>query len=188
MINVFKKPLPIALGEDAGKTVYYAAFSRKGTANSIDIATQMKEGSSAFTRGEIIGITMDLPARIKEAMLAGQAVHILGLGTFKPSLATAVQPTKEQLRTSHIHIKGINFQPESELIADLNAKAKFEWIEAAKADAEDSANPDAPIDTNSTPSAPVPEGSPEGGTTGNTDSTPAPDPNGGVVEGGTVVF
>lgn len=166
MINVVKKPFIVNLGPDAGKTAYYAAFSRKGTANSIDIAQQMKEGSSAFTLGEVVGITLDLPARIKAALLNGQAVRIDGLGTFKPALSTAVQSTKEALKASHVTIKSLNFVPDPELIATLNAKAQFEWIEPSKAAAEDD-------DT------PTPEGSSEGSTTNGstTGTTPPPNPD-----------
>ena len=175
MINIVKKSVVLSLGPDAGKTAYYAAFSRKGTANSIDIAQQMKEGSSAFTLGEVVGITLDLPARIKAALLNGQAVRIDGLGTFKPSLSTAVQPTKEALKASHVTIKSLNFMPDPELIATLNAKAQFEWIDPAKAATEDADTPDAP-----SPSAPVPDGSTDGNNT--------PSDTGGIEHDGTVEF
>lgn len=142
MIQCFKKPVLIDSKEKKG-TFYYASFSRKGTADSVALAEEMKEGSSSFTKGEVVGVTLDLPLRIKQALLAGMAVKINGLGTFKPSLQVAeVKEKPEELKTSAIRIKGLNFAPDPVLLSDLNAKAKYEWIEASKADSED-ANDDA---------------------------------------------
>lgn len=137
MIQCYKKKVNITTGDNPGE-YYYAAFSRKGTADSIALAEQMKEGSSAFTRGEVVGITLDLPAHIKQAILNGQAVKINGLGTFKPSLTVSkVQADPDDLKTSAISIKSINFAPDAELLSDLNAQAEYQWISASAAADED---------------------------------------------------
>lgn len=144
MIQVYKKPINLTQGERQG-VHYYAAYSRKGTANSIDLANVMAEGSSAFSPGEVVGVTIDLPKRIKQALLAGQAVHLDGLGTFKPALSVReVKRKPEDLKTSAISIKGINFTPDVKLISDLNAEARYEWINANLASGEDDGTTDAP--------------------------------------------
>ena len=138
MIQCYKKPVVIQIGEDAGKTAYYAAFSRKGTADTIALSEEMKEGSSSFTKGEVVGVTLDLPARIKSALLAGQAVKINGLGVFKPSLTVdKVQTDPDKLTASAISIKSLNFTPDSTLLSDLNEQAVYQWISADKASDED---------------------------------------------------
>lgn len=140
MINVFKKPLKVE-GKEKNGTFWYAAFSRKGTADTIELAQEMGDGSSSFTKGEIVGITIDLPNRIKHALLNGKAVKINGLGVFKPSLTVdEVKADPKELRTSAISIKSLNFTPDAILLQELNAAAKFEWIKATDADDEDAAD------------------------------------------------
>lgn len=146
------------MGEKQGTRVYYGAYSRKGTADTIALAKQMSEGSSSFTKGEVVGITLDLPRTIKQALLNGEAVRIDGLGTFKPSLHTdKVQEKKEDLKTNAISIAGINFTPDPKFLMELNSEAEFVWIDARQASTEDDGTTDM---------SPTPSGSNTGGTSG----------------------
>ena len=137
MLQIFKKKIMLD-GKEKKGLHYYASFSRRGTADSLKLAEEMKEGSSAFTRGEVVGVTLDLPNRIKEALLNGMAVKINGLGTFKPALHTSeVKADPAELKASAVSIKSLNFSPDAKLLTELNQLAKFEWIDEAKADNED---------------------------------------------------
>lgn len=171
MIQVYKRPITVSIGDNPG-TYYCAGFSRKGTADSIALAEQMKEGSSSFTRGEVVGVTLDLPARIKQALLAGEAVKINGLGIFKPSLTVKkVQENPEDLKTSAISIKTLNFKPDTALLEQLNREATYEWISVEKAnteDATDNANGTPTDGTTGTEGDNTPSGTGGTGTGGNT--------------------
>lgn len=146
MINIVKKPANIKGFADASKNgiYYYAAYSRKGTIDTVTLAKQMSETSSAFTKGEVVGVTIDLPTGIKHALLAGQAVTINGLGTFKPSLSTSeIKANKDELKASAVSIKSLNFAPDASLLKQLNEEAVFQWIDASAASAEDDGSTDA---------------------------------------------
>lgn len=145
MIQVYKKPAKIE-GKEKQGVFYYAAYSRKGTAATIELANLMAEGSSAFTKGEVVGVTLDLPNRIKQVLLNGQAVHINGLGTFKPALTVReVKANPDELKTSAISVRSINFTPEPAFVASINAEARYEWINASNADVADDGSDDAPV-------------------------------------------
>lgn len=142
MITCYKKPVQVD-GKEKKGTYYYAAYTRKGTSDTLRLSKEMREQSSSFTIGEISGVTLDLPATIKRALLAGQAVRIDGLGTFKPALHTdEIKQNPDDLRTSAIRIAGIHFAPDAEMLASLNREAKFEWVNASKADKEDDGSGD----------------------------------------------
>lgn len=179
MIQVYKKPINITSGENPG-LYYYAAFSRKGTANTVNLAKTMSEGSSSFTKGEIVGVTIDLPVGIKNALLAGQAVTIDGLGTFKPSLTVReVKANPDELKISAISVRGINFTPDPSLITDINLQARFEWINADRA--QDDGSGDVPgVDNSSDGNESEQQG--DGGSQGGSAQNPRPgavivDPN-----------
>lgn len=173
MIQIFKKSVVLD-GKEKKGLFYCASFTRRGVADSLALAEEMKENSSSFTSGEVVGVTLDLPKRIKQALLNGMAVKINGLGTFKPSLHTAeVKADPAELKASAVSIKSINFAPDALLLSDLNNKAKFEWIDEAKADTEDKKdgtdeekpsdeNPDDPAPGTGTTTTP-PTGSVDGG-------------------------
>ena len=193
MINIVKKPIRIVSAADPAKngTFYYAAYSRKGTTNTVQLARQMSETSSSFTKGEVVGVTLDLPTGIKHALLAGQAVTIDGLGTFKPALATReVKAEREELKASAVSIRSLNFTPDPGLLAQLNAEATFQWIDAAAASTEDDGTADSPSADGNNPSLPsdATNGSnpSEGGSSGTTDpNKPSED---GVVDDGSITF
>lgn len=184
MINIVKKPIRIVSATDPAKngTFYYAAYSRKGTTNTVQLARQMSENSSSFTKGEVVGVTLDLPTGIKHALLAGQAVTIDGLGTFKPALATReVKADRDELKASAVSIRSLNFTPDPGLLAQLNAEATFQWIDAAAASTEDDGTADSPATDGNNPSNPS-----EGGSSDTTDpNKPSED---GVVDGGSITF
>lgn len=157
MIYAYKKPIKIATGEKQG-TFFYAAYSRLDTVDTMGLAESMKEGSSSFTRGEVAGVTLDLPAQIKNAILAGMAVTINGLGTFKPSLTVEeVQEDPQKLKTSAISISGINFRPDPQLMRELNQKAQYAWVNKASTE-EDDGSTDSPEGTRGEGNAPAPSG------------------------------
>ena len=207
MINIVKKPIRITLSSDPSKngTFYFAAYSRKGTINTVQLAGQMSETSSAFTKGEVVGVTLDLPTGIKRALLDGQAVTIDGLGTFKPALSTReVKANKEDLRASAVSIRSLNFTPDPKLLAQLNSEVQFQWIDPTAAATEDDGSTDTPpADGSPSDSAATPSDSAGSGSAAATDDTnpsnggsegtdTPTDPNkpseDGVVDGGSITF
>ena len=188
MINIVKKPIRITLSSDPSKNgiFYFAAYSRKGTINTVQLANQMSETSSAFTKGEVVGVTLDIPTGIKRALLAGQAVTIDGLGTFKPALSTReIKANRDELKASAVSIRSLNFSPDPKLLAALNAEAQFQWIDPTSAATEDDGSTDTPSDGTDTPSDGTDTPSSDDGD--NTIDPNKPSEN-GVVDGGSISF
>ncbi len=195
MINIVKKPIRIQSATDPLRNgvYFYAAYSRKGTINTVQLAGQMSETSSAFTKGEVVGVTLDIPIGIKRALLDGQAVTIDGLGTFKPALSTReVKANKEDLRANAVSIRSLNFTPDPKLLAQLNAEVQFQWIDPTAAATEDDGSTDTPP-ADGSPSDSAGSGSaaatddtnPADG--GNTSDANQPSED-GVVDGGSISF
>ena len=185
MINIVKKPIRIQSATDPSRNgvYFYAAYSRKGTINTVQLAGQMRETSSAFTKGEVVGVTLDLPTGIKRALLDGQAVTIHGLGTFKPALSTReVKANKEDLRASAVSIRSLNFTPDPKLLAQLTAEVQFQWIDPTAAATEDDGSTDTPpADGSPSDSAATDDTNPSEGDP----NKPSED---GVVDGGSITF
>ncbi len=198
MINIVKKPIRIQSATDPSRNgvYFYAAYSRKGTINTVQLAGQMSETSSAFTKGEVVGVTLDIPIGIKRALLDGQAVTIDGLGTFKPALSTReVKANKEDLRASSVSIRSLNFTPDPKLLAQLNAEVQFQWIDPTAAATEDDGSTDTPdptddngstdsMDSGDNPSDPSNPSNPSNPSEGDPNQ-PSED---GVVDGGSISF
>lgn len=123
--------------------LYYLQFTRRATATTNQLAERMARGSSSYTKGEVAGVTLDLPNAMLDALLDGQAVTIDGLGTFKPRVSS--QTDADPAKVTRASIKGVDivFAPDTKLLADLTARAEFRIVQKATAEGEKDAAPDA---------------------------------------------
>lgn len=122
--------------------LYYLQFTRRATATTNHLAERMARGSSSYTKGEVAGVTLDLPNAMLDALLDGQAVTIDGLGTFKPRVASQTNADPEKVTRGSIKGVDIVFAPDAKLLADLTARAEFRIVQKATAEGEKDATAD----------------------------------------------
>lgn len=123
--------------------LYYLQFTRRATATTNHLAERMARGSSSYTKGEVAGVTLDLPNAMLDALLDGQAVTIDGLGTFKPRVVSQTNADPEKVTRGSIKGVDIVFTPDAQLVADLQSRAEFRIVQKATAEGEKDAAPDA---------------------------------------------
>lgn len=124
------------------EALYYLQFTRRTTATTNNLAERMSRGSSSYTKGEVAGVTLDLPNAMLDALLDGQAVTIDGLGTFKPRVSS--QTDADPAKVTRGSIKGVDivFAPDAQLLAAMNARAEFRIVQKATAEGEKDAQGD----------------------------------------------
>ena len=152
--------------------IHYLKWTRKDTITTEKLAKGMSRKSSSFTRGEIGGVTLDIPDYICDELLAGNAIRIDGLGTFKLKIKAISAPTSEPLSLRGAEIKDVIFTPDTDFFTRLKKEARFEIVnqttdEGAQDKDDNTTDPDNPssgtgTDTN-TPTPPA-DGTSQGGT------------------------
>lgn len=125
-------------------TLHYLQFTRRATATTSHLAERMARGSSSYTKGEVAGVTLDLPNAMLDALLDGQAVTIDGLGTFKPRVSSQTNADPDKVTRSSIKGVDIVFSPDAQLVADLQSRAEFRIVQKATAEGEKDAEPEQP--------------------------------------------
>ena len=125
------------------EVLHYLQFTRRATATTAQLAERMSRGSSSYTKGEVAGVTLDLPNVMLNALLDGQAVTIDGLGTFKPRVSSQTDADPDKVTRASIKGVDIVFTPDAQLVADLQARAEFRIVQKATAEGEKDATPDA---------------------------------------------
>ena len=154
--------------------IYYPRWTRIATVNETSLAKRMARGST-FSVGEINGVMSDFPQSIIDELLAGNAVEIAGLGTFKLKVQGKSQKLKKLVTSAGAKIT-VLFDPALELTSRLNDEKEFRFVDAPTAEGQqDAEGGDEPApDGGDTPA-------PDGG--GDT-PTPDPDSGGGDHDGG----
>lgn len=130
-------------GRDPNKDcdLYYLQFTRRATATTNHLAERMSRGSSSYTKGEVAGVTLDLPNAMLDALLDGQAVTIDGLGTFKPRVSSQTNPDPEKVTRASLKGVEIVFAADAALLASLQARAEYRIVTKATAEGEKDATP-----------------------------------------------
>lgn len=124
--------------------LYYLQFTRRATATTTQLASRMSRGSSSYTKGEVAGVTLDLPNAMLDALLEGSAVCIDGLGTFKPRVTSQTDSDPDKVTRGSIKGIDIVFSPDAKLVADLWSRAEFRIVQKATAEGEKDAEPEQP--------------------------------------------
>lgn len=146
--------------------LYYLQFTRRATATTTQLASRMSRGSSSYTKGEVAGVTLDLPNAMLDALLEGSAVCIDGLGTFKPRVTSQTDSDPDKVTRGSIKGIDIVFSPDAKLVADLWSRAEFRIVQKATAEGEKDAEPEQPTDQGSTPTPPATDGEGNGADNG----------------------
>lgn len=81
----------------------------------------MNNGSSAFTKGEWLGVVSDLGTSIADQLVNGFKVDIYGLGTFEPTLKTSQSNVKDPSKVNSSNfVCGAKFTPDARFIQILS--------------------------------------------------------------------
>lgn len=119
--------------------LYYLQFTRRTTHTTTQMAERMSRGSSSYTKGEVAGVTLDLPTAMLESLLDGAAICIDGLGTFKPRVYSQSDTDPAKVTRASLRSIDIQFSPDPKLVAELAARAEYRIVQRATAEGEQDA-------------------------------------------------
>ena len=114
-------------GMTKGKNVVYPKIQTYTTHDFETVLEHMKTHAANLSTGTMRAVIEALATTMKSWMPLGHNIKVDGLGTFSLSLGYEGKELKEKY--NHIYIKGINFKPDPELLADLNKETDFERSE-----------------------------------------------------------
>ncbi|MBQ8990199.1 MAG: hypothetical protein IJ067_10960 [Prevotella sp.] len=114
-----------------GKKVVYPKMQTYTQHDFETVLKHMQTYAANFSEGSMRAVIDALVEAMKTWMPMGHSMKIDGLGTFSLSLGFKDQDAGEEPKTKyrHICIKGINFKPDPQLLADMNSQADFERTE-----------------------------------------------------------
>ena len=134
MISLIKKK---GINPNTQETLYFPQWTRVATINKTTLAKVMARGST-FSVGEVEGTMTDFAQHICDQLLAGNAVEIQGLGTFKLKVSGKAK-TKIEDVTSQGATISVLFDPDAELTQRLNAEREFQFVAKPTTDGEQDA-------------------------------------------------
>ena len=120
------------------EVIYFPRWTRVSTITETQLAKRMARGST-FSVGEVNGVFADFPQSIIDELLNGNAVHIAGLGTFKPKVSGKSQKEKKDVTSAGATITVI-FDPATELTSRLNDEKEFRFVEVPTTDGQQDAD------------------------------------------------
>ena len=123
MISLIKRK---GRNPQTGETLYFPRWTRVATTTKTALAKIMARGST-FSTGEVEGIMTDYSQFICDELLAGNAVDIKGLGTFKLKVSGESKKDIKDV-TSQGAVIEVVFTPDSELTQRLNTEREFQFI------------------------------------------------------------
>ena len=132
--------------------IYYPRWTRFATINKTALAKIMARGST-YSTGEVEGVMTDFAQHIFDQLLAGNAVQIEGLGTFKLRVNGKSATTAKAVTSAGV-TASVVFVPEDSLTSRLNDEATYQFITRVTADGQqdvaddtDGGTPDTGTDT-----------------------------------------
>lgn len=160
MISLIKKK---GINPNTRETLFFPQWTRIATTTKTKLAKIMARGST-FSVGEVEGTMTDFAQHICDELLAGNAVQIDGLGTFKLKVTGKSKAKMEEVSSAGAQI-AVVFEPDLDLTARLNTERQFQFVSKPTTDGEQDAmaGGDAFNDDNTQPGegdendAPVPE-------------------------------
>lgn len=127
MIRFDKYQQGKALAEGGGTTaVWYAKAVQLYSMSTTEFVENIANlGSSAYSRGELKGVALDLGRAIAQMMINGNKVKIDGLGTFTPTIRNDKKnlKTSDEVRKADLYAVA-TFTPDADFSAIL-ANANF---------------------------------------------------------------
>jgi len=106
-----------------GKKVLFPKMQTYTLHDFETVLKHMHTYAGSFSEGSMRAIIDALVQTMKSWMPLGHSIKIDGLGVF--SLSLGFNTSKRH----HVYIKGINFKPDAELLADMNSEATFDKAE-----------------------------------------------------------
>ena len=134
MINLIKKK---GINPQTKETLYFPQWTRVSTINKTALAKVMARGST-FSVGEVEGTMTDFAQHICDQLLAGNAVFIQGLGTFKLRVSGVSKEKAEDVNSKGATIN-VLFDPDQELTQRMNTEREFQFVSKPTADGEQDA-------------------------------------------------
>lgn len=106
-----------------GKKVLFPKMQTYTLHDFETVLKHMHTYAGSFSEGSMRAVIDALVQTMKSWMPLGHSIKIDGLGVFSLSLGFNTS------KYHHVYIKGINFKPDAELLADMNSKATFDKAE-----------------------------------------------------------
>ena len=125
MAKYVVKELPKEMTD--GKKVLFPKMRTYTQHDFETVLKHMKTYGGSFSEGTMRGVLDALVETMKAWMPMGHSIKIDGLGTF--SLSLGFDDDSEGSKYRHVSIKGINFKPDAELLAEMNRENTFEKAE-----------------------------------------------------------
>ena len=137
MISLIKKK---GANPQTKEVIYFPQWTRIATTTKTKLAKIMARGST-FSVGEVEGTMTDFAQHICDELLAGNAVDIAGLGTFKLRVSGRSKEKIEDVTSQGATIS-VLFTPDEELTQRLNTEKEFQFVTKPTADGEQDAEDD----------------------------------------------
>ncbi len=137
MISLIKKK---GINPQTMGTLYFPQWTRFATINKTALAKIMARGST-YSTGEVEGVMTDFAQHIFDQLLAGNAVQIEGLGTFKLKVSGKSATTAKAVTSAGI-TANVVFVPEDSLTSRLNDEADYQFITRVTADGQQDVDDD----------------------------------------------
>jgi len=106
-----------------GKKVLFPKMQTYTLHDFETVLKHMHTYAGSFSEGSMRAVIDALAQTMKSWMPLGHSIKIDGLGVFSLSLGFNTS------KYHHVYIKGINFKPDAELLADMNSEATFDKAE-----------------------------------------------------------
>ena len=145
MANRIIGAIPYSLGlrlknpseKDSEKEI--VAYRQERETIDLDLlAKHIREHGSSFSRGTIYGVLQDAVECIVECLQGGYGVLLNGLGKFGVTLKCEGVDMDDDNGFTAANITGVKvtFNPDSEMVNDLNTNAEFEYVATRAAQAQ----------------------------------------------------
>lgn len=107
-----------------GKKVLFPKMQTYTLHDFETVLKHMHTYAGSFSEGSMRAVIDALVQTMKSWMPLGHSIKVDGLGVFSLSLGF-----NNTSKYHHVYIKGINFKPDAELLADMNSEATFDKAE-----------------------------------------------------------
>ncbi len=135
MISLIKKK---GVNPQTKATLYFPQWTRVATTDAKELAKRMARNST-FSVGEISGMFQDFPENIIDELLAGNAVQIDGLGSFKLKVSGKSRANIEDVTSQGATISVV-FEPDENLTSRLNDEKTFHFVTKPTEEGEQDVN------------------------------------------------
>lgn len=104
---------------------YHVRLKSSGMLTTGQLAREIEHATS-LTASDVKGALMELSRLMREGLANGKRVHLEGIGYFSLAASAPVVTDPQTMRAEHVRVKGVTYQPEKDLLAELDAQVRFE--------------------------------------------------------------